>query len=114
MAKKLFLHTERSIPTAQVPSVSRGRSESDIASTSGNSTNVQLHFKILDETSKSFPEFKATGRSMLIKFNSPGEEQQRTAYLRECIAVLINYLVREVPGRDLVGLRIRNTDNVQD
>jgi hypothetical protein len=38
-------------------------------------TTGQLPFKILDETSKPFPKFKETGRSMLIKFNSPGEEQ---------------------------------------
>jgi len=55
-----------------------------------------------------------TGRSLLIKFNSPGEEQEPTAYLKECITTLTDYLVCEVPDRDLVGLRIRNTENVQD
>jgi len=62
---------------------------------------------------KSFPKFNATGRSLLIKFNSPGEEQEPTAYLKECIT-LTDYLVDEVPDRDLVGLRIRNTENVHD
>ena len=74
----------------------------------------QLPFKILDETSKSFPKFKATGRSILIKFNSPGEEQEPITYLKECITALTDYLVGEVAGRDLVGLRIRNTENVED
>jgi hypothetical protein len=45
---------------------------------------------------------------MIIKFTSPGEEHETTAYLRECITVLTNYLVDEVADRDLVGLRIRN------
>ena len=51
---------------------------------------------------------------MLTKFNSPGEEQEPTAYLRECITALTNYLFEEVPGRDLVGLRIGNTDYVKN
>jgi hypothetical protein len=51
---------------------------------------------------------------MLIKFNSPGEEHEPTAYLKECITAITNYLVDEVADRDLVGLRIRNTENVQD
>ena len=51
---------------------------------------------------------------MLIKFNSPGEEQEPTAYLKECITAITDYLVDKVPDRDLVGLRIRNTENVQD
>jgi hypothetical protein len=71
-------------------------------------TAVQLPFKILDETSKSFPKFNATGRSLLTRFNSPGEEHEPTAYIKECITALTNYLVGEVADRDLVGLRIRN------
>jgi hypothetical protein len=51
---------------------------------------------------------------MLIKFHSPGEEHEPTAYLKECITALANYLVDKVPDRDLVGLRIRNTENLQD
>ena len=74
----------------------------------------QLTFRILDQTSKSFPKFNVTGRSLLIKFNSPGKEQNPATYLKECITALTNYLVDFVPGRDLVGLRIRNTENLQD
>jgi hypothetical protein len=51
---------------------------------------------------------------MLIKFHTPGEEQEPLSYLKECITAFSNYLVDKVPDRDLVGLRIRNTDNVQD
>ena len=40
------------------------------------------------------------------------KNQQRIS--KECITSLTNYLVREVSGRNLVGLRIRNTENVQD
>jgi hypothetical protein len=68
----------------------------------------------LDETSKSFPKFNTTGRSFIIKFKMQGEEQETTANLKECITALTNYLVDEVVDRDLVGLRIRNTENVQD
>lgn len=73
----------------------------------------QLPFRILDQTSKSVAKFNATGRSWLIKFNSQGEEQNPATYLKECVTPL-NYLVNDVPGRDLVGLRIRNTENLQD
>jgi hypothetical protein len=51
---------------------------------------------------------------MIIKFNTPDEEQDPIKYLKECITALTDYLVGEVPGRDLVGLRIRNTENVVD
>jgi len=68
----------------------------------------------LDESFKSFPKFNTTGRSLLIKFNSLGEEQDSTTYLKECITALTDYLVDKVSDRDLVGLRIRNTENVQD
>ena len=51
---------------------------------------------------------------MLIKFKSSGKEQEPTVYLKECIAALTNYLVEEVADRVLVGMRIRNTENVQD
>jgi hypothetical protein len=43
---------------------------------------------------------------MLIKFKSPGEEEEPTACLKECITALTNYIVDEVPDRDLVGLRM--------
>jgi hypothetical protein len=51
---------------------------------------------------------------LLIKFNSPGDEQEPITYLKECITALTEYLVRKVPDRDLVGLSIRNTENLQD
>jgi len=68
----------------------------------------------LDETLKAFPKFNATGCCLIIKFNSPVEEQNPGTYLKECITALTNYLVNDVPDRDLVGLRIRNTENVED
>jgi len=69
---------------------------------------------ILDEISKSFPKFNATERTLLIKFNSPAKEQNPGTYLKECITAVTDYPVNDVPGRDLVGLRIRNTENVED
>jgi len=94
------------------------RDEEEKASSSSRNamvseTTEQLLFMILDETSKSFREFKTTGRSLL-KFKSPGEEQEPTVYPKECITALTNYLVDNLLGRDLVGLRIRDTENVQD
>ena len=111
MAKKMFLNRRRAIPTTEAPSVSR----EDIAPSSSRNipTSEQLPLRIVDETSKSFPKFNATGRSLLIKFNALGEEQDPATYLKECITALTNYLVDKVPDRDLVGLRIRNTENVQ-
>ena len=118
MAKKLFLNRERAIPTGLVPSVSREEPESEVLFSDRNSPESEiterLPFYILSETSKSFSKFNATGRSLLIKFKPPGEEQEPTAYLKECITSLTNYLVDDVRDRDLVGLRIRNTENVQD
>jgi hypothetical protein len=77
-------------------------------------TAVQLHFLILDETLQSLSKFNATGRSVLIKSKSPGEKQEPTVYLKKCITCTNEYLVDEVPGRDLVGHRIRNTENAHD
>jgi len=73
MAKKMVLNWARAIPTAL------NRDEEEIAPSSSRSslvseTTEQLPFRFLDETSKYFPKFHTTGRSLLIKFNSPGEE----------------------------------------
>ena len=68
---------------------------------------------LLSETSKSFPKYTTIGRSTLVKIKSPGEEQEPTAHLKECITTLTNYPVDEAADRDLVGLRIRNTENVR-
>jgi len=118
MAKKLFLNRERAITTAQVPSVSWEDPESEVLFSDRNSPvseiTERLPFYILSETSKSFSKFNATGPSLLIKFKPPGEEQEPSAYLKECIPSLTNNLVDDVRERDLVGLRIRNTGNVQD
>ena len=106
------------MPTTQVPTISSSHMEPGITMSNRNIlesvTSVQLPFRILDETCKSIPLFNATGRRLLIKLKAPGEEQESIAYILECITSLTNYLVREVSGRDLVGLRIRNTENVQD
>jgi hypothetical protein len=69
---------------------------------------------ISDETTKSFPKFNPTGRRLLIKFNSPAEEQEATLYLQEWITGLPNYVVDQVPHRDMVGFTIGNTENVKD
>jgi hypothetical protein len=74
---------------------------------------TQLPFKILDETSKSFPKFKATRRSLIIKFNFPGEGQEPTAYLKECITSLTDYLWTNCQIETWWD-RIHNTENVQD
>ena len=49
-------------------------------------------FFILDETSKSFPKFNATGRILLIMFHSPSEEKHPGTYLKEFITALTDYL----------------------
>jgi hypothetical protein len=75
---------------------------------------MQLPFIILCETTKTFPKFNATGRSLFIKFNTPGEEQETITYLRKWITSLNDYLVGEVAGLYLVCLKISNSINVQD
>jgi len=88
MIKKLFLNWRRAIPAAQVPSVSR----KEIASTSRNNPVLeQLHF-ISEETTKSFPKFNATGRSMLIKLNCPGERYGPATSFKECFTALKDYV----------------------
>ena len=118
MAKKMSLSRERATPNAQVPSISREEPESEVASSSGNNPmsgiREQLPFMILDETSKPFPEFNATGRSLMIKFRPPRDGQEQTTYFNECVTALTNYLVDDMRDRDLVGLKIQNTENVQD
>ena len=118
MAKKLILNRERATPIAQVPSISREEPEAEVVSSSRNNhvseISEQLAYMILDETLKSFPKCNATGRSFLIKFIPQGEEQNPTTYIRECITALTNYLVNDVRDRELIGLRIRNFENVQD
>ena len=51
---------------------------------------------------------------MLFKLKSAGKEQVSTSYLKERITALTNHIVDEVTDRNLVGLRIRNTENVQN
>jgi len=115
MPKKMILNRARAIPTTEAPSVSRDYiAPSTTRNIPASETAKQLPFRILDETFKCFPKFNTTGRSLLIKFNSLGEEQDPTTYFKECITALTNYLVDKVPDRDLVGLKIRNTENVQD
>jgi hypothetical protein len=75
---------------------------------------MQLPFRILEETIKTFPKFNAIGRSLLVEFNSKGEEEEKIVYLRDCVTSLTVYLISEVAGSDLVGIKIRNCDNVQD
>jgi hypothetical protein len=41
-------------------------------------------------------------------------KQNPTTYLKKRITTLTNYLVNEVPEKDLLGLRFRNTEKVQD
>ena len=82
----LRVNRERAIPSAQVPSVRREEPDTEIAPSSFRNSPVaekQLPFKILDETSKSFLKFNATGRSFVIKFISPSEGQEPSAYLKE-------------------------------
>jgi hypothetical protein len=115
MTKKMFLRRQRTIPETEHPSVS---SESGTVLLFINNTvldeTVQLPFDILDESSKTFWKFNKTGRSLLIKFKSPTTDKKSVTYPKECIIALTNYLVDEAPGRDLVGLRIRNTENMED
>ena len=111
----MILNRARAIPTTEAPSVSRDYiAPSTTRNIPASETAKQLPFRILDETFKCFPKFNTTGRRLLIKFNSLGEEQDPTTYFKECITALTNYLVDKVPDRDLVGLKIRNTENVQD
>jgi len=70
--------------------------ESEIDSSSRNSPvseiSEQLPFLILDEASKSFRKFNATGRSLLITFRPPTEDVEPTLCLKECITALTIYL----------------------
>ena len=55
-----------------------------------------------------------TGCCLLITFHFSDEEQNPGTYLKECIRALRDYIVDGVTGRELLGLRIRNTENVED
>jgi hypothetical protein len=43
-----------------------------------------------------------------------GKEKEPLSYLKDYITELSNYLVDKVPDRDLVGLRIQNSENLED
>ena len=89
MAKKVFLDRERAIPTVHAPSVSREEPDFEVTSSSrnifGSETTKELPFLILDETSKIFPKFNTTGRSLIIKFKLPGQERLPSAYLKNAL-----------------------------
>jgi hypothetical protein len=108
--------TNTPISLSPQPSVSTVRDSvpASIRSTPVSEEAVELPFDIIDKTSKTFPKFNTTGRSLLIKFKSPTNEQDPASYFSECIGSLTNYLVGEIPGSDLVGLSIRDTENLQD
>src|SRR5215470_16841681 len=106
MAKKMFLNRQRAIPTTEP------QSTLEMPLPVRNSRQLgeggELPFDIIRETSKTFSKFNTTGRSVVIKFKPVKQNQQPNLYLKECITALTNYLVDDVPDRDLVGLRIRN------
>jgi len=68
----------------------------------------------LDEVSEYLPKFNTTSSSLQVSFNSPVVEQNSGTDLNEYITALTDYQVVDVPGIDLLGLRIRNTEKVQD
>jgi len=82
----MFLNRQRNIPATL------NRDEQEIAHFCSKNTGVEdsrtATFMILDDTSKTFPKFNPEGHSLLIKFKYPGEEQEPTVYLKECIAAL--------------------------
>jgi hypothetical protein len=64
MAMKMFLNRQRAFPTALYRDEEIAPSSKRRILVSG--TAEQLPFKILDETSKCFKKFNATGRNLLI------------------------------------------------
>jgi hypothetical protein len=74
----------------------------------------KLPFCILVDSEKCYEKFNATGRRMVIRFKCQGEHQDPYTYLDECVSELTKFVVNEIPGRDLVGMRIRNIENVCD
>ena len=91
---------DMSIPISQQPLTSTVRDSTpvSITSTAVSGEAVELPFDIIDETSKTFSKFNTTGRSLLIKLKPPTADQEPTAYRRECITSLTNYLV-EIPDK---------------
>ena len=81
MVKKIFLNRQRAVAATEQRFV-RSESGANILFINNSvlDETVQLHFTIFDVTSKSFPKLNATGCTLLIKFNSPGEEEEPTSY----------------------------------
>jgi hypothetical protein len=85
MANKLFMDRQIAFPSSEVCSVIQERTESE-ATSRGISNEVseradELPFTILAETVKCFEKFDVTGRSLIIKFNSPGKNQDPYIYI---------------------------------
>ena len=89
MTKKMFLKRAKATPIVPVPSISSEEPESEVPFSSMNNPvseiREQLRFMILDETSKTFPKFNATGLSVPIKFRPLGEGQERRAHLKNAL-----------------------------
>jgi hypothetical protein len=113
MAKKMILNRARAIPTTEAPSVSR----EDIAPSSSRTipaseTTEQLRFwmRLLNL----FQNLIRPGVDCLSSFILRVKSKTPANYLKKCITTLTKYLVDKVPDRDFMGLRIRNTQNLQD
>lgn len=61
-----------------------------------------------------FQNLTRLGIVCLLSLNPRVKSKNLRHILRNALQALTNYLVDEATGRDLAGLRIRNTENAQD
>jgi hypothetical protein len=73
-----------------------------------------MGFKITDETFKTFTKLNTQGRILLIQSNPAHETSDRSVHVEAKIKSLSDHLFQNIPDRDLVGLTIRNTENMAD
>jgi len=81
----MFLNKERAIPEGVSTEQVEITFPSSIRKIMVSERAEQLPFLVLDETFELLTKFNATGPSMLIKFNPPGEEQEHRHILKNAL-----------------------------
>jgi hypothetical protein len=72
------------------------------------------HFRILGETSKEYKRFNAWGKVISIKIKPVEEDEDPVTHLKRALESVIEYVKRDVDPTDMLGINIRNTENIMD
>lgn len=71
-------------------------------------------FTIINSRRRFFKRFNTRGTTYLVKINTDRVENNPIEYLQQAIEDVLDELLKDTDPGDMVGLTIRNTDNLQD